>query len=136
MTASELIEKIHNKEIKNGAKIKCHEKNEYFDYTFTRYFMGNWFSKVPPEQHRSDSDDDREMLLYLCDSSCTYTIIDENAIDERLSKLQSEIALLQNDISKYYSKIISARDKSNYIKDEINKLRKDNNKDTIENLTN
>lgn len=38
MKASELIEKIHNNEIREGTKIICHKKNKYFDYEFTRYF--------------------------------------------------------------------------------------------------
>lgn len=77
MKASELIEKIHNGEIKPGTKIICHKKNEHFDYKTTRWFMGNWFSKVPPEEHRSSSDSDDNMILNLCDESVTYKIEEE-----------------------------------------------------------
>lgn len=77
MKASELIEKIHNKEIKSGTKIIYHKKNEYFDYKIIRWYMGNWFSKVPPEKHTSDDDFDRDFILELCDKSVTYEIIEE-----------------------------------------------------------
>lgn len=77
MKASELIEKIHNGEIKSGTKIICHKKNEHFDYKVTNWFMGNWFSKVPPELHTSSSDCDKDMILRLCDESVTYEIANE-----------------------------------------------------------
>ena len=92
MKASELIEKIHNNEIREGTKIICHKKNKYFDYEFTRYFMGNWFSKVPAEQHTGDDDFDKDMILELCDRSVTYRIVDESKYNsiERLDIEENE----------------------------------------------
>ena len=94
MKASELIEKIHNNEIREGTKIICHKKNEYFDYEFTRYFMGNWFSKVPAEQHTGDDDCDKDMILELCDGSVTYRIVDERELNECLSQQKEFIEWL------------------------------------------
>ena len=122
MTASELIEKIHNKEIKSGTKIICHKKNEYFDYKVTRWFMGNWFSKVPPALHTSSSDKDEEMILELCDESVTYTIIDKEETQKKVSELQSEIDLLSNEIGKYHNIIHSMRDRNNYMKEQLKEL--------------
>ena len=98
MKASELIEKIHNNEIREGTKIICHKKNEYFDYEFTRYFMGNWFSKVPAEQHTGDDDFDKDMILELCDRSVTYRIVDERELNECLSQQKEFIEYLENEI--------------------------------------
>lgn len=98
MKASELIEKIHNNEIREGTKIICHKKNEYFDYEFTRYFMGNWFSKVPAEQHTGDDDFDKDMILELCDRSVTYRIVDERKLNECLSQQKKFIEYLENEI--------------------------------------
>lgn len=98
MKASELIEKIHNNEIREGTKIICHKKNEYFDYEFTRYFMGNWFSKVPAEQHTSDDDFDKDMILELCDRSVTYRIVDESELNECLSQQKKFINYLEKEI--------------------------------------
>lgn len=95
MKASELIEKIHNNEIREGTKIICHKKNEYFDYEFTRYFMGNWFSKVPAEQHTGDDDFDKDMILELCDGSVTYRIVDERELNECLSQQKEFIEWLE-----------------------------------------
>lgn len=126
MTASELIEKIHNREIKSGDKIICHKCNEYFDFKVTTWFMGNWFSKVPPEEHESDDDFDREMILKLCDPSITYKVVDQNSVDERISNLQSQIDKLNNEIKEYYSKVVSARDRGNYLKEQLIELKKEN----------
>lgn len=125
MKASELIEKIQNHEIKSGTKIICHKKNEYFDYKITRYFMGNWFSKVPPEEHRSADDFNKDIILDLCDKSVTYEIVDENETQEKISKLQSEIDKLSNEIGSYYSKINSMRDRNNYMKEQLKELMKE-----------
>ena len=100
MKASELIEKIHNNEIREGTKIICHKKNEYFDYEFTRYFMGNWFSKVPAEQHTGDDDFDKDMILELCDGSVTYRIVDERELNECLSQQKEFIKYLEDEIEK------------------------------------
>ena len=100
MKASELIEKIHNNEIREGTKIICHKKNEYFDYEFTRYFMGNWFSKVPAEQHTGDDDFDKDMILELCDGSVTYRIVDERELNECLSQQKEFIKWLEDEIEK------------------------------------
>ena len=97
MKASELIEKIHNNEIREGTKIICHKKNEYFDYEFTRYFMGNWFSKVPAEQHTGDDDFDKDMILELCDRSVTYRIVDERKLNECLSQQKEFISYLEDE---------------------------------------
>lgn len=97
MKASELIEKIHNNEIREGTKIICHKKNEYFDYEFTRYFMGNWFSKVPAEQHTGDDDFDKDMILELCDRSVTYRIVDERKLNECLSQQKEFINYLEEE---------------------------------------
>ena len=97
MKASELIEKIHNNEIREGTKIICHKKNEYFDYEFTRYFMGNWFSKVPAEQHTGDDDFDKDMILELCDGSVTYRIVDERELNECLSQQKEFIKYLEDE---------------------------------------
>lgn len=126
MTASELIEKIHNREIKAGDKIICHKCNEYFDYKFTRWFMGNWFSKVPPEEHESDADNDKDMVLEFCDPSVTYKVVDQNSVDERISNLQSQIDKLNNEIKEYYGKVVSARDRGNYLKEQLIELKKEN----------
>lgn len=104
MTASELIEKIHNREIKSGTKIICHQKNEYFDYKITRWFMGNWFSKVPPEEHHTSDDFDRDFVLWLCNNSVTYEIG-------------------QNDIEKIDFKTVNTqKEKNKVMKDTINQL--------------
>ena len=97
MKASELIEKIHNNEIREGTKIICHKKNEYFDYEFTRYFMGNWFSKVPAEQHTGDDDFDKDMILELCDRSVTYRIVDESELNKCLSQQKEFIKYLEDE---------------------------------------
>lgn len=124
MKASELIEKIHNDEIKQGTKIICHKKNEYFDYKITRYFMGNWFSKTQLEKHTGD-DFDKDIILDLCDKSVTYEIIDKNETQEKISKLQSEIDKMSNEIAGYYSKIHSMRDRNNYMKEQLKELIKE-----------
>lgn len=100
MKASELIEKIHNNEIREGTKIICHKKNEYFDYEFTRYFMGNWFSKVPAEQHTGDDDFDKDMILELCDRSVTYRIVDESELNKCLSQQKEFIKYLEDEIKR------------------------------------
>ena len=91
MKASELIEKIHNNEIREGTKIIKKKKNKYFDYEFTRYFMGNWFSKVPAEQYTGDDDFDKDMILELCDRSVTYRIVDERELNECLSQQKNNL---------------------------------------------
>ena len=84
--------------------------------------MGNWFSKVPPEQHTSSDDNDREMILEFCDESVTYTIIDKEETQKKISKLQSEIDLLSNEIGKYHNMAHSMRDRNNYMKDKLKEL--------------
>ena len=131
MKASELIEKIHNNEIREGTKIICHKKNKYFDYEFTRYFMGNWFSKVPAEQHTGNDDFDNDMILELCDRSVTYRIVDEskdNSI-ERLDIEENAINRNERYIRKEDNKFVnlSVADyelakKINELIDEVNKL--------------
>lgn len=117
MKASELIEKIHNNEIREGTKIICHKKNEYFDYEFTRYFMGNWFSKVPAEQHTGDDDFDKDMILELCDRSVTYRIVDERKLNECLSQQKEFIEYMENE------KDILARECSQIYEDSLGKTR-------------
>lgn len=115
MKASELIEKIHNKEIKSGTKIIYHKKNEYFDYKITRWYMGNWFSKVPPEKHTSGDDFDRDFILTLCDKSVTYEIIEEKDIEELnvnelyLTERQQEVIVRK--INELVSEIRKLKDK-------------------------
>lgn len=43
-------------------------------------------------------------------------------LQEKMSKLQQDIDLLRNEISSYYSKIISARDRTGYIKEKLKKI--------------
>ena len=117
MKASELIEKIHNNEIREGTKIICHKKNEYFDYEFTRYFMGNWFSKVPAEQHTGDDDFDKDMILELCDGSVTYRIVDERELNECLSQQKEFIKYLENEKDRL------ARECSQIYEDSLGKTR-------------
>ena len=134
MKASELIEKIHNNEIREGTKIICHKKNKYFDYEFTRYFMGNWFSKVPAEQHTGDDDFDKDMILELCDRSVTYSIVDESK-DNSIERLDiEEDAINRNErfIRKEDNKFVnlSVADyelakKINELIDEVNKLKEE-----------
>lgn len=134
MKASELIEKIHNNEIREGTKIICHKKNKYFDYEFTRYFMGNWFSKVPAEQHTGDDDFDKDMILELCDRSVTYRIVDESK-DNSIERLDiEEDAINRNErfIRKEDNKFVnlSVADyelakKINELIDEVNKLKEE-----------
>ena len=132
MKASELIEKIHNNEIREGTKIICHKKNKYFDYEFTRYFMGNWFSKVPAEQHTGDDDFDKDMILELCDRSVTYRIVDESKYNsiERLDIEENAMTRNERYIRKEDHKIVnlSVADyelakKINEIIYEVNKLK-------------
>lgn len=117
MKASELIEKIHNNEIREGTKIICHKKNEYFDYEFTRYFMGNWFSKVPAEQHTGDDDFDKDMILELCDRSVTYRIVDERELNECLSQQKEFIEYLEKEKDRL------ARECSQIYEDSLGKTR-------------
>lgn len=117
MKASELIEKIHNNEIREGTKIICHKKNEYFDYEFTRYFMGNWFSKVPAEQHTGDDDFDKDMILELCDGSVTYRIVDERELNECLSQQKEFIEYLEDEKDRL------ARELSNLYEDSLGHTR-------------
>lgn len=117
MKASELIEKIHNNEIREGTKIICHKKNKYFDYEFTRYFMGNWFSKVPAEQHTGDDDFDKDMILELCDRSVTYRIVDERELNECLSPQKEFIEYLENEKDRL------ARECSQIYEDSLGKTR-------------
>lgn len=117
MKASELIEKIHNNEIREGTKIICHKKNEYFDYEFTRYFMGNWFSKVPAEQHTGDDDFDKDMILELCDGSVTYRIVDERELNECLSQQKEFIEYLEDEKDRL------AREISNLYEDSLGHTR-------------
>ena len=109
MKASELIEKIHNNEIREGTKIICHKKNKYFDYEFTRYFMGNWFSKVPAEQHTGDDDFDKDMILELCDRSVTYRIVDESKYNsiERLDIEENAMTRNERYIRKEDNKFVN-----------------------------
>ena len=132
MKASELIEKIHNNEIREGTKIICHKKNKYFDYEFTRYFMGNWFSKVPAEQHTGDDDFDKDMILELCDRSVTYRIVDESKYNsiERLDIEENAMTRNERYIRKEDNKFVnlSVADyelakKINELIDEINNLK-------------
>ena len=134
MKASELIEKIHNNEIREGTKIICHKKNKYFDYEFTRYFMGNWFSKVPAEQHTGDDDFDKDMILELCDRSVTYRIVDESKYNsiERLDIEENAMTRNERFIRKEDHKIVnlSVADyelakKINELIDEVNELKEE-----------
>ena len=134
MKASELIEKIHNNEIREGTKIICHKKNKYFDYEFTRYFMGNWFSKVPAEQHTGDDDFDKDMILELCDRSVTYRIVDESKYNsiERLDIEENAMTRNERYIRKEDNKFVnlSVADyelakKINELIDEVNELKEE-----------
>lgn len=42
---------------------------------------------------------------------------------EEIRKLQSEIDILTNKVEHYYSEVVSFRDKTRYLKDELNKLK-------------
>lgn len=48
--------------------------------------------------------------------------LSKEELQQQISVLQRDIDLLNNDISTYYSKIISARDKAGYIKKELSKI--------------
>lgn len=119
MKASELIEKIHNREIKSGTKIIYHKKNEYFDYKIARWYMGNWFSKVPPEKHTSSDDFDEDFILELCDKSVTYEIIEEEKDIEELDICTGVIMGL-DDLENI---ICALKDKINELVREVRKLK-------------
>lgn len=125
MKASELIEKIHNGEIKSGTKIICHKKNEYFGYKITRYFMGNWFSKVPPEEHTSNEDVDEDMILSLCDKYVTYEIIDENDMQYDLGGVCQDCMYLEK-IKPLFEQLQQENQQLKLINKEYERLNKEN----------
>ena len=50
-------------------------------------------------------------------------ILDEDKPSEEIRKLQSEIDILTNKVEHYYSEVVSFRDKTRYLKDELKKLK-------------
>ncbi len=49
----------------------------------------------------------------------------EDKPSEEIRKLQSEIDILTNKVEHYYSEVVSFRDKTRYLKDELKKLKED-----------
>lgn len=61
-----------------------------------------------------------------------YNAFNENEVEiledkpsEEIRKLQSEIDILTNKVEHYYSEVVSFRDKTRYLKDELKKLKEE-----------
>ena len=86
MTASELIEKIQTREIKNRVHIRCH----YNDGDFRDlWFMGNWFTKDNPNIENCPTFY-KDIILLLCNPEVTYEIIDDDYENIKLVKATNE----------------------------------------------